>query len=133
MEKQGFYQIGQQLQRAGIEVDLTELHAKWKGSDKEEREAVQFITCYDRSVRGWNDPQLGTIIRKTGERLVGCWTVVLLPAGNDYRYPAGEDPALTGIQLYNLKTRSWGKIRPDLTKQELDAIYAGDYRVFDEA
>jgi hypothetical protein len=127
LEKLNFFAVGQLLLRARFKVVLTETHVHWTDADGVEREVVQFVQCYNRYHRGQNEPNYGTVIRKVGEGLEGCWTRVIMPGGWQYRYPAGEDPDITGIQLQSdpMTGTVWGEVRPMFSPKEIEEIYAG--------
>ena len=126
LEKLNFFEVGQLLHRAGFKIVLTETHVHWTDADEVEREVVQFVQCYNRYHREQDEPHYGTVIRKVGEGLEGCWTRVIMPGGWQYRYPAGEDPNITGIQLQKdpMKGTAWELIRPMFSEAEIEEIYA---------
>jgi hypothetical protein len=77
---------------------------------------------------------LGTVIREVGQRLEGCWTRVEAYGDFCYRYPAGELPERTGIQLGVPAGDGyfWSEPRLRLTRIEEAEIACGDLHLFGE-
>jgi hypothetical protein len=111
-----------------VDSDGTE-RTEWVAPIGVPMEAVQFVAG-----RRGELGHMETAIRAVGAGLDGYWTHIKVSHGNVYRFPAGEDPNVTGIQLRlhaDDTSTVWGQPRPPLTSDELSVIFSGDLSLFD--
>jgi hypothetical protein len=111
-----------------VDSDGTE-RTEWVAPIGVPMEAVQFVAG-----RRGELGHMQTAIRAVGAGLDGFWTHIKVSHGNVYRFPAGEDPNVTGIQLRlhaDDTSTVWGQPRPPLTSDELSVIFSGDLSLFD--
>jgi hypothetical protein len=121
------------LRNAGLDASY---HVDSDGTERTEwvapigvpMEAVQFVAG-----RRGELGHMQTAIRAVGAGLDGFWTYMSVSNEHVYRFPAGEDPNVTGIQLRlhaDDTSTVWGHPRPPLTSEELSIIFSGDLSLF---
>jgi hypothetical protein len=110
-----------------VDPDGTE-RTEWVAPIGVPMEAVQFVAG-----RKGELAHMQTAIRAVGSGLEGFWTYMSVSDGHVYRFPAGEDAFVTGIQLrlHHGESRTfWSQPRPPLTSEELSVIFSGDLSLF---